>query len=1180
MKRIVIFLATLIALGISASENLLPGFAQWYKNPSCQYDPAQRRDGREVMTVKVPAKGFGACQSPLLKVKPNTRYRISYQVTTQEFAGSKAYVYLQIGKRQQIFPSCYRSGDHPWTNIDISYITRAEETSLRLLLTVYGKGGTASFTLPDFREESRSENAVELPFRKTAGLVKKADGQLVPDRKVLSSPDDILYFQADQGEVHYLAGGGARRDEAGNPYIVDVDGARYVFFLKKAGRYRRWFRTWRPVPARYCHPESMDGKTDGKLHDDFIRGVKTWEWVPGPVYDLGAGYHELVLHSFSGGIRLGSVLFAPEDLTPDRLADRAPAKAGYGPYLELETAPVKFPAEKWLSAFLKHDPADLKCRVEVSADGGRTFRKAEMKQGKIVPAPEQGSPVIRLRIETAGQDLDHLRLAGAVRCGCIMKKQAGMTFRAGQGEYTINREDGSLLSVRNVRTDQFIVRPGGTGGIFALTLRKPGSEQETRLTDRDFRLDRVKEERTAAEFSFRNDPRRIGVTVRYDFGGPEAVWGIRVENGDPEQYVIRTAFPCFAELSIGKTPADDVLIFPQSYYKRLYPARGGRPLSKNAVFPANMCMGWTDLYDPADGGFYLMIDDPDFLLTRMDCGPSAGNNGAMMLFEKQHSVPPRGAAEFRYRTAVHDGDWHAAADLYRAWASKHVRRADLPQWLRECNGIYANAIQYRQKTGFTSLPGIYRYAAAYGLDGLVSWGQQSYFRGPCGDGFYYPSPCFGTADELKAADHAIRADGGHSGFYQWMNWNAKYETSDSVAFGKIPKKDLPSGLYYPAPGHCERNQVIQANGKPHFFTLKSMLGHNNYLICPGSEEHRKYLEYYAVLYARDFESSGFYMDEGISQARQCFNMKHGHFGDGSCGREMAENLRRITQAARKYNPDFFLTPEVVNCVAGQYGAHFVGVFEPDLEIVKYTFPDQIYLDGNLPVARQKAPLATLETIFLLGNHLFLWPYGNILERPDCQAVIQLRRSLRLYFADGKFRDTVGFSLERTDGKIQVKRFECERPDFAGELFTVLNPERKSTKLRIGRKNGAAWCFDPNGGLSRIPITDHFLTLPAERLCAILVPERMAPGYFLHQVRLSRKELRFKIANPGEKAIRIEFTLELNGKPGCRLEGTVPPGEVLEWVHPMPEIPGGEKYPAASWRIVSGSFSASDRTRLR
>ena len=231
------------------------------------------------------------------------------------------------------------------------------------------------------------------------------------------------------------------------------------------------------------------------------------------------------------------------------------------------------------------------------------------------------------------------------------------------------------------------------------------------------------------------------------------------------------------------------------------------------------------------------------------------------------------------------------------------------------------------------------------------------------------------------------------------------------------------------------------------------------------------------------------------------------------------------------------------------------------------------------MARQKAPLATLETIFLLGNHLFLWPYGNILERPDCQAVIQLRRSLRLYFANGKFRDTVGFALEGSDGKIQVKRFECEGPDFAGELFTVLNPERKSAKLRIGRKNGAAWYFDLNGDLHRISISDHCLTLPAERLCAILVPERMAPGYFLHQVRLSRKSLRFENAIPGTEPVRIEFTLELNGKPGCRLEGTVPPGEVREWVHPMPEIPGGEKYPAASWRIVSGMFSASDRTRL-
>ena len=1175
---LIVFFLSSSLLASAASENLLPGFERWYKSKTCRLAEGLMEDSRPVVTIQVPAKGFGVCQSPSIPVKPNTRYRITYQVKTENFTDSKAYIFLQIGKRQQIFPTSYKSGNQPWTRVEVFYITRANERSLMALLTVYGKGGQASFTLPDFCEADRTHTELQLPFRRTGGL-RKNKNVLIPNDKIITARGGQLYFSAGEGDIHYLNGGGFHRDAQGISYINHVDNARYSFYLPQGGRYRRWFRTWRPIGARYCHAESLDGRTDGILHDDFIKAVKQWEWVPGPVYTLKAGYHELLLHSFSGGIRLASILFAPEDFSPEKLTEKELLKASYGPFLELESAPVRFPAQKWLAAAVRCDPADLNCRIELSEDGGKTFRIINHRQGYMTLPELKNCPVFRIRIAGDNTQFKSIRFEDRIRCRCVMTPGSGLAYRCGDGEYTFNREDGSLLSIRNRNTGDYIVRPGSGGDIFALTLRAPDSKREIRLTPADFVLKKVQSGKESVSFHYRNETEKITVAVICDFTGKQAQWRIRVENGNNRLYVLRTLFPYFAELSIGKTPADDTVIFPQSYVKRIYPAQGGRSLSREAMFPASMSMGWTDLYDPAGGGFFLMIDDPDFLLTRMACGPSANNNGAEMIFEKRHSVPPGRTAEFCYRTAVHPGDWHQAADLYRAWAEKHIGKPDLPQWLRESNGLYANSVQWRGKSAFSLLPGLYLDAAAGGLDGIVSWGQQSYPKGPCGDGFYYPSPCFGSAEELRAANLAIRKAGGHSGFYQWMNWNEKYESSSSVAFGKIRKKELPADLLYQPPGFTQRNQVIQENGKPHFFTLKSMLGHKNYLICPQSAEHRKYLEYYSELYARDFLSSGFYMDEGLSQARPCFNLRHGHFGNGSCGREMAENLRRITLSGRKYDPDFFVTPEVVNCLSGQYGAHFVGVFEPDLEIIKYTFPSQVYLDGNLPVMRQKQPKKTLETIFLLGNHLFLWPYGNILSNPQCRKIILLRRSLRMFFAYGTFRDTVGFSLVPAAAKAQVKRFEIQCEGINGDLFTVLNPKQEKIRLEIPGKAAFAWVFNQDGGLSGIPVRNGSFALPQEDISAVLVPYRTERDVFLHQVRITRKNLTLRIANPGTEDISVRFELRIDGKVvHCRIF-KLPPGKIGSWNRPL-NFAEDRKYLPAAWTIISGSRSAGDRLVLK
>ena len=194
-------------------------------------------------------------------------------------------------------------------------------------------------------------------------------------------------------------------------------------------------------------------------------------------------------------------------------------------------------------------------------------------------------------------------------------------------------------------------------------------------------------------------------------------------------------------------------------------------------------------------------------------------------------------------------------------------------------------------------------------------------------------------------------------------------------------------------------------------------------------------------------------------------------------------------------------------------------------------------------------------------------------------IILLRRSLRMFFAYGTFRDTVGFSLVPAAAKAQVKRFEIQCEGINGDLFTVLNPKQEKIRLEIPGKGAFAWVFDQDGGLSGIPVQNSSFALPQEDISAVLVPYRTERDVFLHQVRITRKNLTLRIANPGTEDISVRFELRIDGKVvHCRIF-KLPPGKIGSWNQPL-NLADDRKYLPAAWTIISGSRSAGDRLVLK
>lgn len=536
-------------------------------------------------------------------------------------------------------------------------------------------------------------------------------------------------------------------------------------------------------------------------------------------------------------------------------------------------------------------------------------------------------------------------------------------------------------------------------------------------------------------------PADITYTVTLD--GSCTHWRITV--GDSTG-VAAVRFPCINGIYLGEHWEDDALYYPNSAGQRFenpveYFARPMRHLQwrwqeyryhypydsccgwKNedgmyamrAVYPGGLSMSYLD-YADGQSGFYFASHAETPTLVWLGAATPGPDNPCMCFYAQYELISEGGAwSSPDAVAAVHGGDWHEGADLYRAYKEPLLDQGlPHPDWFDRGAGLLAHYDFKYQNGGvvhtYRDIPALKKQAQDFGLNHLLYSGWHM-------DGFdngfpqYFPDDALGTEEELY--DGCITGeDGIHSTFYI----NAR--------IANVRYKDISDRVIIQRDG----SQALERYGNA---------GITFGCMCPASpgwqDEMHEILDRARNRYAVD----GVYLDCLSAGARYCFSKTHGHAPDDWC-----RGYKKILCDAAPLG--LALMGEHV---CDEYGPYLAGQLTQSFfnlkncvfpELYRYTFPshtliDMLYPSKNLamrPVFVEQSSDRLMRTAFVDG--MYFWIYDlvddNTFTRDPEQleklkGVIRLRTLWLETFGAGLFRDTVGIAVIPEDGRCMVRRYQ-------------------------------------------------------------------------------------------------------------------------------------------------------------
>jgi len=440
----------------------------------------------------------------------------------------------------------------------------------------------------------------------------------------------------------------------------------------------------------------------------------------------------------------------------------------------------------------------------------------------------------------------------------------------------------------------------------------------------------------------------------------------------------------------------------------------------HTTYPGRGVMGWMDLYGER-GGLYLATHDESSTATRLMALPAPGPAFDLSLTREIVVRPGETWQCPRSVLAVHEGDWHAGADRYRAWAESWMQPPDVPQWMHEANGWVLMGVQ--NGIEFRRIPDVFRSAQWMGIDYLHVQGQGIDNMWFDAEGnrkshpmtFLYPSPKFGTPQELKAAVDAIHARDGHVMFYYlYERWTPSLSVSEDFGSGRrsdVPPEYRPPGLDF----YYESALVERPGGTPP--TEHPEMAER--IMCLDAPGWKEWMRRWAIdVYARQYGADGFYWDVmGRGGPFRCFNERHGHQGQNHWARGCADVLKTVLAEGRRINPDYAAAIEGCSDVLGQWnGFHLMSGATMHPNVFRYTFPRYLLVDGFSNTTWKLTHPQKAHRVFLDGERFDIHGYDQRVKR-----ILNLRRRIKPFIDwPAVFRDTVGITV--SDPQVQARAF--------------------------------------------------------------------------------------------------------------------------------------------------------------
>ena len=551
------------------------------------------------------------------------------------------------------------------------------------------------------------------------------------------------------------------------------------------------------------------------------------------------------------------------------------------------------------------------------------------------------------------------------------------------------------------------------------------------------------------------------VTVELPAGECRSVWRLSLENRTDGE-IDRMNFPALDGLWLGETWEDDCLVLPWGAGARaVNPTRAlasdpprihwkwqeyvfeynlgdlaGTKDDRGAwalEIPYSGCsMLWMDLYDPVEGtGIYLTCRNRDRVLKGLRAESFGERRPGAGLAIVHRPCLRRGAWESgECVVAFHEGDWHWAADDYRAWF-RTLGRPDAarsrPRWFERSAGLVAHYDFQYQGGGivhsFRDIPELFRQARELGIDHLLlaGWHEDGFDRGfP----HYAPNPRLGTEQELRDAVAEVRRAGGHVAFYVKSRLcnTAFPDQRERIARSAVMDRD--GGL------HVEKYGADDLS----FATL-----------CIGDPAWRDELAATVRRLLRDVGADGVYLDQ-LAMAWPCTCYHPDHAEHRGAPAAWNQGCEKLLERLRAENGPEELALIFEGCcdLYGPYAAgQLVTLFGFPLkswlpEVYKYAFPEQILVDMMNPrrnsamraehVARRSTEL--LHRAFVNGSYLWCYDleWDNTWRRDPVQwerlrKIVALRKAWLGAWGQGRFTDVVG--VARAPEGQMVKRYEIE-----------------------------------------------------------------------------------------------------------------------------------------------------------
>jgi len=434
---------------------------------------------------------------------------------------------------------------------------------------------------------------------------------------------------------------------------------------------------------------------------------------------------------------------------------------------------------------------------------------------------------------------------------------------------------------------------------------------------------------------------------------------------------------------------------------------------------------------------YFGCHDPFLTATHIIRRSNIAQNALELSMNRKHRIQPGTSRTYHFALAVHEGDWHRGALIYRSYFYSQYPVNTYRPWLRSSDAwLVGNGAGHagltKKSKDYSVIEGDFKRAAFLSLPYIQAWG--STFNGACPT-FYLPRKDKGGAEMFVGMIDKWRKAGGEIGYYFHGNAVTPYYLLSDKYFG-VDWKEYPERLrpptwdwyiknkeYTSEDSVVDKEKLLKATAELNAMHKKNLdFKHGNqeesitgYMpMSWRSDAFPDYLKKWIGIYIKEYHCSTAYLDTfSFRNERADFNPYLNLHGEGDKPMYKMEFLKSMLSDMRKSEPAFCALTEGIADVFGSYIYFLLSGFARDPNIFRYTIPDQIIFQGNCnglwtkPLSRK-----SLTQSFMLGNR---FDYACMF--PHSYHLLRLRQRVSPFLNFAIFNDNVGIKV--TDPSVTV-----------------------------------------------------------------------------------------------------------------------------------------------------------------